>query len=54
MDLVRAELRNTGSRSTIHRYLKEIEAEQPAATRPAISDALQDSSTVGRTVAPRS
>lgn len=44
IDLVRAELGNTGSRSTIHRYLKEIEAEQPAATgaKPAISDALQD------------
>lgn len=44
IDLVRAELGNTGSRSTIHRYLKEIEAEEPAATgtKPAISDALQD------------
>lgn len=44
IDLVRAELGNTGSRSTIHRYLKEIEAEDPAATgaKPAISDALQD------------
>lgn len=43
IDLVRAELGNTGSRSTIHRYLKEIEAEQPATgAKPAISDALQD------------
>ncbi len=44
IDLVRAELGNTGSRSTIHRYLKEIEAAEPAATgtKPAISDALQD------------
>ncbi len=44
IDLVRAELGNTGSRSTIHKYLKEIEAEEPAATgtKPAISDVLQD------------
>lgn len=44
IDLVRTELGNTGSRSTIHRYLKEIEAEEATATgtKPAISDALQD------------
>jgi len=44
IDLVRTELGNTGSRSTIHRYLKEIEAEEATSTgtKPAISDALQD------------
>lgn len=44
IDLVRAELGNTGSRSTIHRYLKEIEADDTASAgaKPSISDALQD------------
>jgi len=44
IDLVRAELGNTGSRSTIHRYLKEIEAEETASAgpKPSISDTLQD------------
>jgi chromosome segregation ATPase len=44
IDLVRAELGNTGSRSTIHRYLKEIEAEEKASAgpKPSISDTLQD------------
>ncbi len=44
IDLVRAELGNTGSRSTIHRYLKEIEADETASAgaKPSITDALQD------------
>lgn len=43
IDLVRAELGNTGSRTTIHRFLKEIEAEEgvPDGAKPATSDALQ-------------
>lgn len=31
IDAVRIELGNTGSKTTIHRYLKELEAQQPAA-----------------------
>jgi DNA repair exonuclease SbcCD ATPase subunit len=44
VDQVRVQLGNTGSRSTIHRFLKEIEAEAtaPPGTKPAVSDALQD------------
>ena len=43
IDLVRAALGNTGSRSTIHRFLKEIEAEDaaPQGTKVAVSDAIQ-------------
>jgi DNA repair exonuclease SbcCD ATPase subunit len=42
IDAIRIELGNTGSKTTIHRYLKEIEARQPAATVPvvALSDEL--------------
>lgn len=44
IDLVRTELGNTGSRSTIHRFLKEIEVDElaPTGAKPAITDALQD------------
>ncbi len=44
IDAVRAELGNTGSKSTIHRYLKEIEEEEggPAGTRVAVSEAIMD------------
>jgi chromosome segregation ATPase len=46
IDAVRAALGNTGSRTTIHRYLREIEAEEsgamPNKDRPAVSDVLQD------------
>lgn len=44
IDAVRTELGNTGSKSTIHRYLKEIEEEEGGATgaKVAISEALQD------------
>lgn len=43
IDLVRAALGNTGSRSTIHRFLKEIEAEDaaPQGTKVGVSDAIQ-------------
>ena len=43
IDLVRAALGNTGSRTTIHRFLKEIEAEEGATvgTRIRISENLQ-------------
>lgn len=43
VDAVRVALGNTGSKSTIHRYLKELEADAstPPATGAAISDALQ-------------
>lgn len=43
IDAVRAALGNTGSKSTIHRYLKELEAEEGAGVgaREPISDALQ-------------
>ena len=51
IDAVREELGNTGSKSTIHRYLKEIgEEEGPATgTRVAVSEAIQD--LVGRLAA---
>lgn len=44
IDAVRQELGNTGSKATIHRYLKEIEEEEggKAGTKVAISEALQD------------
>ena len=44
IDAVRQELGNTGSKSTIHRYLKEIEEEDgpPTGTRVAVSEAIQD------------
>lgn len=44
IDAVRVELGNTGSKSTIHRYLKELEAEEAPHTgsQVAVSDALQD------------
>lgn len=43
VDAVRVELGNTGSKTTIHKYLKELEEEEGAAGQPrSISDALQD------------
>jgi len=50
IDAVREEL-GTGSKSTIHRYLKEIEEEEggAASTRVAVSEAIQD--LVGRLAA---
>lgn len=44
IDAVRVALGNTGSKSTIHRYLKEIEAEERVGTtgKVAVSDAVQD------------
>ncbi|MDO9483973.1 MAG: DNA-binding protein [Hydrogenophaga sp.] len=44
IDAVREELGNTGSKGTIHRYLKEIEEEEGPATgsRVAVSEAIQD------------
>ena len=43
VDAVRVALGNTGSKTTIHRYLKELEAEEGAGgTRVAVSDAVQD------------
>lgn len=45
IDAVRVELGNTGSKVTIHRYLKEIEEEEGAKTKGrgvAISEALQN------------
>jgi len=44
IDAVRSELGNTGSKATIHRYLKEIEEETggSAATKVAVSEALQN------------
>jgi DNA repair exonuclease SbcCD ATPase subunit len=46
VDAVRVELGNTGSKTTIHKYLKELEEEDGAAgvggKRASISDALQD------------
>ena len=44
VDAVRVALGNTGSKSTIHRYLKELEAEeaQGVGAKVAVSDALQD------------
>ena len=44
IDAVRQGLGNTGSKATIHRYLKEIEEEEGGKTgaKVAISEALQD------------
>lgn len=44
LDAVRIELGNTGSKSTIHKYLKELEAEDGGASgqKVSISEALQD------------
>ncbi len=44
VDAVRVELGNTGSKTTIHKYLKELEEEDGGAggQRASISDALQD------------
>lgn len=43
VDALRIALGNTGSKTTIHRYLKEIEAEEgQLGTKVAVSDALQD------------
>jgi chromosome segregation ATPase len=43
VDAVRIALGNTGSKSTIHKYLKELEAEEGGAGQPAaVSDALLD------------
>ncbi len=44
IDAIRVELGNTGSKATIHRYLKEIEEEEggAAGTRVAVSEAIQD------------
>lgn len=41
IDAVRAALGNTGSKSTIHRFMKELEAEESGASSAAISEALQ-------------
>lgn len=42
IDAVRIELGNTGSKTTIHRYMRELEALQPLADKrsPALSDTL--------------
>lgn len=43
LDAVRVELGNTGSKTTIHKYLKELEEEDSGAGKKAsVSDALQD------------
>ena len=44
IDAVRAELGHTGSKTTIHRYLKEIEEEEgaPSGSKIAVSEALQE------------
>lgn len=44
IDAVRAELGNTGSKTTIHRYLRELEEEEGAGfgKKVAVSEALQD------------
>ncbi|HJW56945.1 MAG TPA: DNA-binding protein [Burkholderiaceae bacterium] len=43
VDAVRIALGNTGSKTTIHKYLKELEAEEgDAGRKPSISEALQD------------
>ena len=44
IDAVRVELGNTGSKVTIHRYLKEIEEEEGGSTgtQVAVSEAIQD------------
>lgn len=42
VDAVRAALGHTGSKTTIHKYLKELEAEDGGNRRPSVSDVLQD------------
>lgn len=44
IDAIRGELGNTGSKGTIHRYLKEIEQEEGGSTgtQVAVSEAIQD------------
>ena len=44
IDAIRVELGNTGSKATIHRYLKEIEEEEGGntGTQVAVSEAIQD------------
>ena len=44
IDAIRSELGNTGSKGTIHRYLKEIEEEEGGntGTQVAVSEAIQD------------
>lgn len=44
IDAVRIEMGNTGSKATIHRYLKEIEEEDGGSSAPrvAVSEAIQD------------
>lgn len=44
IDAIRGELGNTGSKGTIHRYLKEIEEEEGGGTgaQVAVSEAIQD------------
>ncbi len=42
VDAIRVALGNTGSKTTIHRHLKDIEAELGSDRKVAISDALQD------------
>jgi len=51
IDAVRIELGNTGSKATIHRYLKEIEEEEggKTGTKVAVSESIQD--LVGRLAA---
>jgi hypothetical protein len=46
IDAVRAELGNTGSKTTIHRYLKELEEEEGTGfgRGVAVSEAIQDRS----------
>src|SRR5450830_430946 len=43
VDAVRVELGNTGSKTTIHKYLKELEEDDGGqSTKVPLSDALQD------------
>lgn len=51
IDAIRAELGNTGSKTTIHRYLKELEEEEGvgSGTKIAVSEAIQE--LVGRLAA---
>ncbi len=42
VDAVRVELGNTGSKTTIHKYLKELEEEGGVSTKASLSEALQD------------
>ncbi|WP_295487235.1 DNA-binding protein [uncultured Pseudomonas sp.] len=40
IDAVRVELGNTGSKTTIHRYLKELDAQLPAQSAPMLGETL--------------